>query len=58
MVFWLAHGRIQAGMDVNVWNVAESIQALVAAGRPVDERRLADPDVPLADLVELREVAS
>ena len=34
-------------MNVNVWDVAEPIQALIAGGSPVDERRLADPDVPL-----------
>ena len=44
-------------MNANVWDVAESIGALI--GRPADQRRLADPDVPLEDLVaEDREPAS
>jgi 3-phenylpropionate/trans-cinnamate dioxygenase ferredoxin reductase component len=47
VVFWLARGRVLAGMHVNVWDAAEPIRALVADGRPVDEARLADPDVPL-----------
>jgi len=52
IAFWLRDGRVVAGMNVNVWDVAEPIQALVAGGRPVDERRLADPDVPLTDLLD------
>ena len=55
IAFWLHGGRVLAGMNVNVWDVAEAIQALI--GRPVDERRLADPDVPL-EQAALREVAS
>jgi 3-phenylpropionate/trans-cinnamate dioxygenase ferredoxin reductase subunit len=34
-------------MNVNVWDVAEPIQALIADGHRVAVRRLADPDVPL-----------
>jgi 3-phenylpropionate/trans-cinnamate dioxygenase ferredoxin reductase component len=49
IAFWLRDGRVLAGMNVNVWDVAESIQALI--GHPVDERRLADPAVPLGQLV-------
>jgi 3-phenylpropionate/trans-cinnamate dioxygenase ferredoxin reductase component len=52
IAFWLREGRVLAGMNVNVWDVVEPIQALVAGGRPVDERRLADPDVPLTDLLD------
>ena len=51
IAYWLAEGRVLAGMNVNVWDVAEPIQALIAEGRPVDERRLADPDVSPADLL-------
>jgi 3-phenylpropionate/trans-cinnamate dioxygenase ferredoxin reductase subunit len=39
-------------MNVNVWDVAEPIQALVAGGRQIDERRLADADVPLTFLLD------
>jgi 3-phenylpropionate/trans-cinnamate dioxygenase ferredoxin reductase component len=55
IAFWLAGGRVLAAMNVNVWDVAEPIQALVRSGEPVDERRLADPDVPLADLIAVDE---
>jgi 3-phenylpropionate/trans-cinnamate dioxygenase ferredoxin reductase component len=48
IAFWLADGRLVAGMNVNVWDVAESIQMLI--GAEVDPRRLADPDVPLGEL--------
>jgi 3-phenylpropionate/trans-cinnamate dioxygenase ferredoxin reductase component len=51
IAFWLAEGRVVAGMNVNVWDVNEHVQALVRAHRPVDTRRLVDPDVPLEDLV-------
>ncbi|MEU9482731.1 FAD-dependent oxidoreductase [Streptomyces decoyicus] len=51
IAFWLSGGRVLAGMNVNVWDVTEPIRALVASGRAVDPGRLADPDVPLADLV-------
>jgi 3-phenylpropionate/trans-cinnamate dioxygenase ferredoxin reductase subunit len=51
IAFWLKDERVLAGMNVNVWDVNEHIQALIRAGRPIDRGRLADADVPLADLV-------
>jgi 3-phenylpropionate/trans-cinnamate dioxygenase ferredoxin reductase subunit len=51
IAFWLAEGRVLAGMNVNVWDVADTIGALIASREPVDERRLTDPDVPLTMLV-------
>jgi len=51
IAFWLAEGRVLAGMNVNVWDVAEPIQALIASRAVVDERRLTDPDVPLTALL-------
>jgi 3-phenylpropionate/trans-cinnamate dioxygenase ferredoxin reductase subunit len=50
VAFWLRGGRVVAGMNVNVWDVQDDIQALVRSGRVVDTARLADPDVPLGDL--------
>jgi len=49
VVFWLADGRVLAGMNVNIWDVNEQIQRLVRAGLPIDPARLADPAVPLDD---------
>jgi 3-phenylpropionate/trans-cinnamate dioxygenase ferredoxin reductase subunit len=48
IAFWLADGRLLAGMNVNVWDVTEAIQALI--GSQVDVARLADADVALEDL--------
>src|SRR4051812_2059700 len=54
IAFWTSGGRVLAGMNVNVWDVTDDIQALVRAGyegRTVDLDRLADPKVPLGDLL-------
>ncbi len=51
LAFWLAGGRVVAGMNVDVWDVTEPVQALIRSGRPVPAEQLADPDVPLAELV-------
>ena len=51
MTFWLAGERVVAGMNVNVWDVTDPIQAIIRARIAVDDRRLADPDVPLEELV-------
>ena len=50
VAFWLAGGRVVAGMNVNVWDVTDPIQALVRSGEPVDKGKLADPAVPLDQL--------
>jgi 3-phenylpropionate/trans-cinnamate dioxygenase ferredoxin reductase subunit len=50
VVFWLRDGRVLAGMNVNVSGVAEPIEALIRNQTIVDRARLADGDVPLADL--------
>jgi 3-phenylpropionate/trans-cinnamate dioxygenase ferredoxin reductase component len=50
IAFWLKDGRVAAGMNVNVWDVADPIAALVASGGRVDLARLLDPDVELAAL--------
>jgi 3-phenylpropionate/trans-cinnamate dioxygenase ferredoxin reductase subunit len=50
IAFWLAGDRVLAGMNVNVWDVTDPIQRLIRERLAVDDRRLADPDVPLEDL--------
>ena len=52
IVFWLAQGRVLAGMNVNIWDVADQIAALVASKRVVDVGQLEDPDIDLAKLLE------
>jgi 3-phenylpropionate/trans-cinnamate dioxygenase ferredoxin reductase component len=47
VAFWLAGGRVLAGMNVNVWDVNDAIQDLVRGGQTVDPARLADPGVSL-----------
>jgi 3-phenylpropionate/trans-cinnamate dioxygenase ferredoxin reductase component len=54
IAFWVSDGRVLAGMNVNVWDVQDHIQALVRAGfggHRVDAAKLADPSLPLADLL-------
>ncbi|RSS43272.1 NAD(P)/FAD-dependent oxidoreductase [Streptomyces sp. WAC07061] len=51
IAFWLSDGRVLAGMNVNVWDVVEPIQALIRSKAPVDREKLADPSVPLESLV-------
>lgn len=50
IVFWLDQGRVVAGMNVNVWDVADDIAALVEAKKLVDPGRLADVSVELSAL--------
>jgi 3-phenylpropionate/trans-cinnamate dioxygenase ferredoxin reductase subunit len=52
IAFWLDHEkRVLAGMNVNVWDVIDDMKAVILAKQPVDEARLADPDVRLADVI-------
>ena len=53
IAFWLDRGAVVAGMNVNVWDVNDDIQALIragAAGARPDPARLADPDIPLTEV--------
>jgi 3-phenylpropionate/trans-cinnamate dioxygenase ferredoxin reductase subunit len=50
IAFWLSGDRVVAGMNVNVWDVIDPIQRLIGERVAVDDRRLADPDVPLEEL--------
>lgn len=52
IAFWLSGGRLLAGMNVNVWDVTDPIQAIIRAGRPVDVDKLTDPSVPLEELAQ------
>ncbi|HEU5356051.1 MAG TPA: FAD-dependent oxidoreductase [Actinocrinis sp.] len=51
IAFWLAGGRVLAGMNVNVWDVGDQIRALIESGQSIDTDRLADPETPLESLV-------
>ena len=52
IAFWLAGGRVLAGMNVNIWDASDAIQALVRNGQTVEVTRLADPGVPLDELAD------
>ena len=51
LAFWLVEGRVAAGMNVNIWDVNDAIADLVRAEAVIDRARLADSDVPLAELL-------
>ena len=50
VAFWLAEGRVLAGMNVNTWGVTDQIASLVESNRVVDPGRLEDPDVDISEL--------
>ena len=50
IAFWLAGDRVLAGMNVGVWDVTDTIQQLIRERVAVDDGRLADTGIPLADL--------
>jgi len=52
VAFWVRHQHVVAGMNVNVRDVAEPIQALIRSGRDVDLARLVDPDTPIEELAD------
>ncbi|GAA1104555.1 hypothetical protein GCM10009668_24720 [Nocardioides dubius] len=51
LAFWLDDGdRVEAAMNVNIWDAGDDLTALVASSTPVDRSRLADPEIPLAEV--------
>jgi len=50
IVFWLYEQRIQAGMNINIWDVADDIERLIKSARPINAGDLADPAIPLTSL--------
>jgi 3-phenylpropionate/trans-cinnamate dioxygenase ferredoxin reductase subunit len=55
VAFWLRDGSVVAGMNVNVWDVNDDIQALIRSRRVVRADALADPDTPLDSLIKSEE---
>ncbi|MYY14330.1 MULTISPECIES: NAD(P)/FAD-dependent oxidoreductase [unclassified Streptomyces] len=51
IAFWLKDRRVLAGMNVNVWDVTDSIQRLIRGGRETDPEALGDPSVSLDSLI-------
>jgi len=50
VAFWLRGDTLVAGMNVNIWDVNEPIQALVSDRATVDRGRLADADVAVEEV--------
>ena len=48
IAFWLDDGTVAAAMNVNIWDVNDTLRQVV--GHRVDPERLRDPEVPLAEL--------
>jgi 3-phenylpropionate/trans-cinnamate dioxygenase ferredoxin reductase subunit len=51
IAFWTDDGRVVAGMNVNVWDVNEDVQALIRSAERITPDRLRDPAAPLAELL-------
>jgi 3-phenylpropionate/trans-cinnamate dioxygenase ferredoxin reductase component len=52
IVFWLHEQRVLAGMNINIWDVADDIERLVQSSRLVNTDDLANPGVPLTSLLQ------
>jgi 3-phenylpropionate/trans-cinnamate dioxygenase ferredoxin reductase subunit len=50
IAFWVRGDKLVAGMNVNVWDVSDPIQQLIASGATVDRARLADADIPVEEV--------
>ena len=50
IAFWLQDDHVIAGMNVNVWDVNEHVQALIRSRQAVDVATLTDSDTPLESL--------
>ena len=53
IAWWLRDGKVTAAMNVNIWDVVDDLRAVVSSRRVIDRSRLADPNVPLNELVKL-----
>jgi 3-phenylpropionate/trans-cinnamate dioxygenase ferredoxin reductase subunit len=50
VAFWLTDGRVVAGMNANVWDVAKPIERLIRSRATVDPGALAEPSVRIDEL--------
>ena len=51
IAFWLSDSRVVAGMNMNIWDVSEQVRDLIVSRCEVEPGALADPGVPLEDLM-------
>jgi 3-phenylpropionate/trans-cinnamate dioxygenase ferredoxin reductase subunit len=57
IAFWLKDERVVAGMNMNVWDVSDPIRELIHSRRPLAPGKLADPQLPLSELLKPRRPA-
>ena len=50
IALWLKDGKINAGMNVNVWDASETIRDLIEKKVEIDSTALTDPEVDLGTL--------
>ena len=50
IAFWVKDGRVVAGMNVNIWDVNETIQKIIAGGKHFDAETLKDEAISLEEL--------
>jgi len=50
VAFYLRGDKLVAGLNANVWDVQDPIQAIIRSGKSVDAAQLADPSVSLESL--------
>jgi 3-phenylpropionate/trans-cinnamate dioxygenase ferredoxin reductase subunit len=50
IAFYVKDGKVIAGLNANVWDVSDKIQAIIRSGNTVDRAQLADPSVSLDSL--------
>jgi 3-phenylpropionate/trans-cinnamate dioxygenase ferredoxin reductase subunit len=50
IAFWVEDERVVAAMNLNVWDVHDTLRELIRGRRRIDVSRLADPDVALDQL--------
>jgi 3-phenylpropionate/trans-cinnamate dioxygenase ferredoxin reductase subunit len=50
IALWVRDGRVVAGMNANIWDVAKPIERLIRSRAEVDVARLADPSEPIEEV--------
>ncbi len=58
VAFWIDDDRVVAGMNVNVWDVNQHVQALIRSRAKIDLDRLTDTDTPLESLIPAEETSA
>jgi 3-phenylpropionate/trans-cinnamate dioxygenase ferredoxin reductase subunit len=57
VAFWIKDKRVIAGMNVNVWDVNEHVQALIRSGQHIESAVLGDEQTSISELADKLTVA-